>query len=42
VNAAILATQILGRAHPELRERVAAQRAEQAAAILADPDPTTD
>jgi 5-(carboxyamino)imidazole ribonucleotide mutase len=40
VNAAILATQILGRAHPEFRERVARQRAEQSSAILADPDPT--
>ena len=40
VNAAILATQILGRAHPGYREKVARQRAEQAAAILAEPDPT--
>ena len=40
VNAAILAAQILGRAHPEFRERVERQRADQASAILADPDPT--
>lgn len=39
-NAAILATQILGRAHPEYRERVERQRADQAAAILAHPDPS--
>jgi 5-(carboxyamino)imidazole ribonucleotide mutase len=42
VNAAILATQILAVAHPELGERVAAQRAEQASAILAAPDPSAE
>jgi 5-(carboxyamino)imidazole ribonucleotide mutase len=40
VNAAILATQILGAARPELAEAVARQRAEQAANILASPDPS--
>jgi 5-(carboxyamino)imidazole ribonucleotide mutase len=40
VNAAILATQILARAHPEYREPLAAHRAEQAAHVLADPDPS--
>jgi 5-(carboxyamino)imidazole ribonucleotide mutase len=40
VNAAILATQILAGSRPELREAVAAQRAEQASKILAEPDPT--
>jgi 5-(carboxyamino)imidazole ribonucleotide mutase len=39
VNAAILATQILGATRPDLREAVAVHRAEQAAAILAEPDP---
>lgn len=39
VNAAILATQILARGHPEYREVVARQRAEQAAKILAETDP---
>lgn len=39
VNAAILATQILARAHPEYRDVVARHRAEQAAKILAEPDP---
>ncbi len=39
VNAAILATQILGGAHPELREPLTRQRAEQAAKILAEHDP---
>ena len=42
VNAAILATQILGGTHPELRDRVRNQRAEQAAAILAAPDPAAE
>jgi 5-(carboxyamino)imidazole ribonucleotide mutase len=40
VNAAILATQILGGSRPPLREAVAAQRAAQANRILADPDPS--
>jgi 5-(carboxyamino)imidazole ribonucleotide mutase len=39
VNAAILATQILGSARPELRAAVGAQRAEQAANILATSEP---
>lgn len=39
VNAAILATQILARAHPEYRDVVARHRAEQATKILAEPDP---
>lgn len=39
VNAAILATQILARCHPEYREVLARQRAEQAARILAETDP---
>ncbi len=39
-NAAILATQILAGAHPELREAVASQRASQAEKILANPDPS--
>jgi 5-(carboxyamino)imidazole ribonucleotide mutase len=39
VNAAILATQILGSARPELRAAVVAQRAEQAAKILAASEP---
>lgn len=42
VNAAILATQILAVAHPELGERVAAQRTEQASKILAAPDPSAE
>ena len=41
VNAAILATQILAAARPELREAVDRHRADQAERILADPDPTT-
>jgi 5-(carboxyamino)imidazole ribonucleotide mutase len=40
VNAAILATQILGSAHPELRDPVTSHRAAKAREILADPDPT--
>jgi 5-(carboxyamino)imidazole ribonucleotide mutase len=40
VNAAILATQILGSAHPELRVPVTSHRAAKAREILADPDPT--
>jgi 5-(carboxyamino)imidazole ribonucleotide mutase len=39
VNAAILATQILGATRPDLRAAVANHRAEQAEAILANPDP---
>ncbi len=39
-NAAILATQILGGTHPELREAVAKHRAAQAGKILATPDPS--
>jgi 5-(carboxyamino)imidazole ribonucleotide mutase len=40
VNAAILATQILARSRPELAEAVHRHREEQAARILADPDPS--
>lgn len=40
VNAAILATQVLGLGVPGLREAVAKHRAEQAEAILTDPDPS--
>lgn len=40
VNAAILATQVLGLGNPGLREAVAKHRAEQAEAILTDPDPS--
>jgi 5-(carboxyamino)imidazole ribonucleotide mutase len=40
VNAAILATQILGASRPELREAVAKQRAAQAEQILLHPDPS--
>jgi 5-(carboxyamino)imidazole ribonucleotide mutase len=40
VNAAILAAQILGGAHLELREAVLKHRAEQADKILANPDPS--
>jgi 5-(carboxyamino)imidazole ribonucleotide mutase len=42
VNAAILATQILGRAHPELEKAVRRHREEQAARILAHPDPSKE
>jgi 5-(carboxyamino)imidazole ribonucleotide mutase len=42
VNAAILATQILGLARPELRTAVRTHRAEQASKILAEPDPRSD
>jgi 5-(carboxyamino)imidazole ribonucleotide mutase len=41
VNAAILAAQILGLAHPELREAVTKHRAAQAERVLANPDPST-
>jgi 5-(carboxyamino)imidazole ribonucleotide mutase len=40
VNAAILATEIVARAHPEYRERLRAHRERQAAASLAEPDPS--
>ena len=40
VNAAILATQILGASRPQLAAAVADQRAAQASKILADPDPS--
>jgi len=40
VNAAILATQILARSRPQLAEAVSRHRTEQAAKILADPDPS--
>lgn len=40
VNAAILASQILAGAHPELRDRIERHRREQAETILADPDPS--
>lgn len=40
VNAAILATQILARSHPDLAETVRQHRKEQTAKILADPDPS--
>jgi 5-(carboxyamino)imidazole ribonucleotide mutase len=42
VNAAILATEILAIAHPELAERVSRQRQDQAAAILERADPSAD
>jgi 5-(carboxyamino)imidazole ribonucleotide mutase len=40
VNSAILATQVLGRSHPELDEAVRKQREGKAAEILANPDPS--
>lgn len=40
VNAAILATQVLGLGNAGLREAVAKHRAEQAEAILTNPDPS--
>lgn len=40
MNAAILATQILARSRPELADAVRRQREEQAAGILAEPDPS--
>ncbi len=40
VNAAILATQILAASRPELRAAVEGHRAEQAARILAESDPS--
>jgi len=39
VNAALLATAILARAHPAYREPLEAFSREQTAAVLADPDP---
>ena len=39
VNAALLAVAILARSRPELRERLERFRADQAAAVLAQPDP---
>jgi 5-(carboxyamino)imidazole ribonucleotide mutase len=39
VNAALLAAAILGATHPEIREALRRFRAEQTAAVLADPDP---
>ena len=39
VNAALLAAAILGAKHPQIREALRAFRAEQTAAVLADPDP---
>ncbi len=38
-NAALLAAAMLGAKHPEIREALRAFRAEQTAAVLADPDP---
>ncbi|MEX2204528.1 MAG: 5-(carboxyamino)imidazole ribonucleotide mutase [Actinomycetota bacterium] len=40
MNAAILATQVLGGSRPDLREAVAKQRALQAEQILLNPDPS--
>jgi 5-(carboxyamino)imidazole ribonucleotide mutase len=40
VNAAILATQILARSRPELRDALAEHRAGQASKILSTPDPS--
>jgi 5-(carboxyamino)imidazole ribonucleotide mutase len=39
VNAALLAAAILGAKHPEIREALRTFRADQTAAVLADPDP---
>src|SRR5215813_995308 len=39
VNAALLATAILGGRHPEIREALRRFRSTQTAAVLADPDP---
>jgi 5-(carboxyamino)imidazole ribonucleotide mutase len=39
VNAALLAAAILGRKYPQYREALAAHRAEQTRAVLAQPDP---
>jgi 5-(carboxyamino)imidazole ribonucleotide mutase len=40
VNAALLAATIVGAKHPEAREAVRKYRADQAAEVLAHPDPT--
>lgn len=40
VNAAILATQVLGGSRPDLRQAVTKQRAAQAEQILLNPDPS--
>ena len=40
-NAAILAAQMLGAGHPEIREAVRAYRAARTRAVLNDPDPRT-
>lgn len=42
VNAAILATSIVAGAHPEYRERLRAQRDEQRARVLKEPDPSAE
>src|SRR5262245_37042247 len=39
VNAALLAAAILGAKHPEIRDALRTFRADQTAAVLADPDP---
>lgn len=40
MNAAVLATLIVARRHEEYREKLRAHRAEQAAKVLAEPDPS--
>ncbi|HEX5340622.1 MAG TPA: 5-(carboxyamino)imidazole ribonucleotide mutase [Gammaproteobacteria bacterium] len=40
VNAALLATAILGNKYPDIRKKLDAFRAEQTKAVLASPDPT--
>lgn len=42
VNAALLATAILGVKHPEFREALRVQREAQTASVLAHPDPRED
>jgi len=42
VNAAVLATQILANRHPELKQVLRQRRQEQAAKVLAEPDPRRD
>jgi len=42
VNAAVLATQILANKHSELKRVLQDRRREQAAAVLAEPDPRAD
>lgn len=42
VNAALLATAILGARHPEYRDALRVQRDEQTAQVLAHPDPRED